>query len=60
MKFSEIMGPPIDPELVKFVERESGGETSYTEVHSLAEAIEELDWDVTPKPVKKTRKKKKK
>jgi DNA repair protein RadA/Sms len=60
MKFTEIMGPPIDEALVAFVERESGGETSYTEVHSVAEAIEELDWDVKPKPVKKTRKKKRK
>ena len=60
MKFQEIMGPPIDEELVKFLERESGGETEYTEVHSLAEAIEVLEWDVAPKPVKKTRRKKKK
>lgn len=57
MKFSEIMGPPIDPDLEDFIERESGGETSYTEVHSLMEAIEMLEWDVAPKPVKKTRKK---
>lgn len=58
MKFSEIMGPPIPDDLVKLVERESGGETEYTEAHSLAEAIEILEWDVAPKPVKKTRKKK--
>ena len=60
MKFQEIMGPPIDDALVELIERESSGETSYTEVHSLAEAIEILEWDVAPKPVKKTRRKKRK
>lgn len=59
MKFSEIMGPPHGEDLEELVEKESGGETSYTTVHSLAEAIEMLEWDVAPKPVKKTRKKKK-
>lgn len=58
MKVSEIMGPPIDPELAKLIALESEGETEYTEVRSLAEAAEALEWDLAPKPVKKTRKKK--
>lgn len=59
MKVSEIMGPPVSEEMLKFVEAESGGETEYTVVRSLAEALDVLEWDVAPKPVKRTRRKKK-
>lgn len=59
MKFKEIMGPPLDDDLQELIEKESGGETEYIEVVSLGQAIEDLGWDVAPKPVKKTRRKKK-
>ena len=65
MKVLEIMGPPLGKDLRGILDaanaeiEEEDDRAQYTEVRSVAEACEVLQWDVAPPKAKRTRRKKK-